>query len=150
MGIAHIPDLHSLADWCTDSRTVKADGNTSEVPKRGITLPGGWLALWYCTWIESEVKRIKSLGNQSPPQRHPALLYKSAGARVVWHHVNQSQPSTTGLPLKQERHRQPADELGVGSAPLHPTLSYWMTSSSGDITFHKGVTFTDWPHHWSH
>jgi hypothetical protein len=49
MVIAHISDLHSLADWRTDSRTVKADGDTSEIPKRGIILPGGRIAGWNCT-----------------------------------------------------------------------------------------------------
>ncbi len=49
MVIAHIPELHSLADQCTDSRTVEADGDASEVPERGIISPRGRLAGWYCT-----------------------------------------------------------------------------------------------------
>jgi hypothetical protein len=52
---------------------------------------------------------------------------------VVWHHVHKSQPGTTGLPLKRERHRQLADELGAGSASSHPTLSHRMTWSNGGI-----------------
>jgi hypothetical protein len=46
MVIAHIPDVHSLADWRTDSRIVKADGDTSTVPKCGIMLLKGWPAGW--------------------------------------------------------------------------------------------------------
>ncbi len=43
MVIAHIPDVHSLADWRTDSRIVKADGDTSTIPKCGIMLFEGLL-----------------------------------------------------------------------------------------------------------
>ena len=46
MVISHIPNIHSLADRRTDSRTVEADGNTSEIPKRGMILPGGRFASW--------------------------------------------------------------------------------------------------------
>jgi hypothetical protein len=46
MVISHIPSVHSLADWRTDSRTVEADGNASEIPKRGMILPGGRVASW--------------------------------------------------------------------------------------------------------
>jgi hypothetical protein len=55
-------------------------------------------------------------------------------AAIVWHHVQISQPGTTGLPLKGERHRGPADELGEGSASSHPTLSHRTTSSGGGIS----------------
>ncbi len=43
---ANIPDVHPLADWRTDSRTVETDGNVSEIPKRGIILPSGGLKVW--------------------------------------------------------------------------------------------------------
>ncbi len=132
----HERDFLFINNPCSDTT---GGGRHPEPPVKGIqagsaiSVFGGQLACWHCTWIEPEVKRIKSLGNQSPLQRHPTLLYKSAGARVVWHHVNQFQPGTTGLPLKQERHCQPADELGADSALSHPTLSHWMTSSGGEI-----------------
>ncbi len=43
---SHIPNVHSLADWRTDSRTVEADGDASEIPKRGMISPGGRFASW--------------------------------------------------------------------------------------------------------
>jgi hypothetical protein len=46
MVISHIPNIQSLADRRTDSRTVEADGDTSEIPKRGMISPGGWVASW--------------------------------------------------------------------------------------------------------
>ncbi len=46
MVISHISNVHSLADPRTDSRTVKADGNASEIPKRGMISPGGQVASW--------------------------------------------------------------------------------------------------------
>jgi hypothetical protein len=44
MVISHIPNAHSLADRRTDSRTVEADGDASEIPKRGMISPGDWVA----------------------------------------------------------------------------------------------------------
>ncbi len=46
MVIANIPDVHPLADRRTDSRTVKTDGDASEIPKRGIISPSGGLGGW--------------------------------------------------------------------------------------------------------
>ncbi len=46
MVISHIPNVHSLADWRTDSRTVEADGDASEIPKRGMISPGGRVTSW--------------------------------------------------------------------------------------------------------
>ncbi len=46
MIIANIPDVHPLADWRTNSRTVKTDGDASEIPKRGIISPSGGLDGW--------------------------------------------------------------------------------------------------------
>ena len=50
MVIANIPDVHPLADRRTNSRTVKTDGNASEIPKRGIISPSGGLDGWKNTW----------------------------------------------------------------------------------------------------
>ena len=46
MVIANIPDVHPLADRCTNSRTVETDGDASEIPKRGIISPSGGLDGW--------------------------------------------------------------------------------------------------------
>jgi hypothetical protein len=46
MVIANIPDVHPLADWRTDSRTVETDGNASEIPNGGIISPSGGLDGW--------------------------------------------------------------------------------------------------------
>jgi hypothetical protein len=54
MVIANIPDVHPLADRRTDSRTVKTDGNASEIPKRGIILPSGGLDGSCCSKIWRE------------------------------------------------------------------------------------------------
>ncbi len=50
MVIANIPDVHPLADWRTDSRTVETDGDASEIPKRGIISPNGGIDGWKNTW----------------------------------------------------------------------------------------------------
>jgi hypothetical protein len=61
-------------------------------------------------WVDHTSDRlIKGSGRSCLPQGnetgHSAPLYKSTGERVVWHHVNRSQPGTTGVPIKRGGHR---------------------------------------------
>jgi hypothetical protein len=61
MVIANIPDVHSLADRRTDSGTVKADGDASEIPKRGMISPGGRVASWNHTRMVDRMSKNQVL-----------------------------------------------------------------------------------------
>jgi len=74
MVISHILDIYSLADRRPDGWTVKADGDASEIPKRRIVRPVVGSRVGNHSEDGQEVKRIKSLGNQTPLQRHLAPL----------------------------------------------------------------------------
>ncbi len=61
MVISHIPNVHSLADRRTDSRTVEADGDANEIPKRGMISPGGRFVSWNHTRTVDRMSKESSL-----------------------------------------------------------------------------------------
>ncbi len=68
MVIANIPDVHPLADRRTNSRTVKTDGNASEITKRGIIFPSGGLDGWKNTRSMLKLSGAWLCGLSSVPQ----------------------------------------------------------------------------------